>query len=117
MEARSVYEAQFLEEIKEIPDEVIPKIIRIVHTLKEEFIEKAERKGAREDIVEGMIAPRRLPKSLKAMVESKAMRICNASLVSTDRTEPEVNLEAFQRAMRGRNIPIEEIIRQERSKR
>ena len=117
MEARSIYEAQFLEEIREIPDEMIPRIVRLVHTLKEEFIEKAELKVEEEEIVEGMIAPRRLPESLKAMVESKAMRICNASLVSSDYAEPEVDLEAFQNAMRGRNIPIEEMIRQERSKR
>ena len=117
MEARGGYEAQLLEEIREIPDEMIPKIIRIVHTLKKEFIERAEIKGAEEEMAEGMITPRRLPGSLKEMVESGEIKICNASLASPDCAEPEVDLETFQSAMRGRNIPVEKMIRQERSKR
>lgn len=51
MLSKTVYEQQLLNEVKGLPGSDIARIVKIVHLIKEEIIEKKE-KGLRKDILQ-----------------------------------------------------------------
>jgi hypothetical protein len=104
-------EAQFLTLIRELPSERVVELINLANAMKASTAEK----------IEGVAAQRlrRLPASMIRMLEEGRLCIAHYPIEDLDEKypKPKMGLKEFRESLSRTSIPIEEYIRQERSKR
>jgi hypothetical protein len=104
-------EAQFLTLIRELPREKVAELINLAQVMKAFTAEEEE----------GIAAQRlrRLPESMIRMLGEGKLRIVNYPIRDLDEKypKPKMSLKEFRESSSSTSIPIEEYIRQERSKR